>query len=153
MIATALLAEHAEVIPELRRWFEAEWPAYYGAGGRGDAGADLRSFARRDALPLGVVAFRDGILCGVAALKAESISSHRHLTPWIAAGLVEPAMRGRGIGTCLLGGVQQQARRLGFDRVHCATATAETLLEREGFRLLERVLHEGEKLGVYVKRL
>jgi hypothetical protein len=76
------LAEHPECIPTLRDWFEREWPAYYGAGGVGNAEVDLRTFAQSAALPIGVVAFLNGELCGVAALKPMSIASRVNLTPW-----------------------------------------------------------------------
>ena len=96
------LALHEQALPLLQSWFEAEWPAWYGPGGPGDAGSDLAGFANRGSLPTGVVAFRDGLLCAVAALKAESIPSHRHLSPWAAAGYVHPSLRGQGIGAQLL---------------------------------------------------
>ena len=89
----------------------------------------------------------------MAALKAESIPSHRHLCPWAAAGLVKPALRGHGIGSMLLARLEQQARIQGFAEIHCATATAESLLQRRRWQLVERVTHEGQDLGVYRKGL
>ena len=147
------LAAHLEVLPVLRQWFESEWPSHYGAGGPGDAERDLQAFAQCGKLPVGVVAFLDGNVCGVAALKSESIPSHRHLSPWAAAGLVQPVHRGRGIGVLLLAALEQEARDLGFDSIHCATATAESLLQRCGWQLIERVGHDGQDLGIYGKAL
>lgn len=147
------LAAHREALPRLEEWFKQEWPSYYGSGGPGDARWDLLSFANLGSLPVGVVALRDGKVCGVAALKAESIASHRHLCPWAAAGLVEPALRGQGIGTRLLHALEAQARALGFRRIYCGTSTSTSLLERCGWELMERIVHEGEDLGVYSKVL
>ncbi len=147
------LAAHRDVLPVLAQWFEREWPAYYGAGGRGNARDDLESFASEDRLPVGVVAFRDGALCGVAALKATSVASHAHLSPWAAAGLVEPSRRGRGVGTALLAALENVARRFGFPFVYCGTSSAESLLKRRDWELLERVRHEGQDLGIYRKAL
>ncbi|MGH8607612.1 MAG: GNAT family N-acetyltransferase [Gammaproteobacteria bacterium] len=53
------------------------------------------------------MALRHGRVCGIAALKAESIASHRHLSPWAAAGLVKPSERGRGIGAQLLAALER----------------------------------------------
>jgi GNAT superfamily N-acetyltransferase len=140
-------------VPLLREWFEAEWPSYYGASGPGDALRDLQAFANRGSLPVGVVAFREGSLCGVAALKAESIASHRHLTPWAAAGLVKPSERGQGIGSRLLAALEQEARNLGYRQIYCGTSSAQTLLQRCGWQLVETIVHEGENLGIYSKAL
>lgn len=148
-----LLADHPEVLPRLERWLVAEWPAHYGPGGPGNAAGDLRSFSNRDDLPLGIVAFDESALCGVAALKAESIASHRHLTPWAAAGLVAPWLRRQGIGASMLAELENQARRLGFDAIYCGTNTAESLLLRADWALLDRITHEGQALGIYHKLL
>jgi GNAT superfamily N-acetyltransferase len=147
------LAQHRQAIPVLREWFEMEWPSYYGVGGQGSALRDLQAYANQGSLPVGVVVLRAGRVCGVAALKAESIPSHTHLSPWAAAGLVQPAMRGQGIGRLLLGGVEEQARKLGFARIFCGTSTAQNLLQRCGWQLLESINHEGKDLGVYQKAL
>lgn len=147
------LARHPWTIDTLRQWFEAEWPEYYGAGGPGSALRDLAAYAQEGGLPVGVVALRSGALCGVAALKADSIASHAHLSPWAAAGLVHPSMRGQGIGALLLAGLEEQARALGFRRLYCGTSTAHALLERCGWQLDETVIHEGASLGVFSKAL
>jgi N-acetylglutamate synthase-like GNAT family acetyltransferase len=113
----------------------------------------FNSFANLGSLPIGIVALRDGNVCGVAALKAESIASHRHLGPWAAAGFVEPSSRGQGIGARLLIALGEQARRLGFRRIFCGTSTAESLLQRGGWQLIERIVHEGHDLAIYSKAL
>jgi hypothetical protein len=79
-ISVELLAAHRDLLPLLQKWFETEWPSYYGPNGPGHAELDLRAFANRGNLPVGVVAFKNGGACGVAALKAESIASHRQLS-------------------------------------------------------------------------
>ena len=147
------LALHPEALPQLRDWFEAEWPSYYGAEGPGDAQRDLESFANLDRLPVGVVAFQGGALCGIAALKADSIASQSHLSPWAAAGLVKPSERGKGIGAHLIGALEQEARKLGFRYIHCGTSTANSLLVRCGWQLIEHIIHEQQGLGVYRKTL
>lgn len=149
----APLASHPEVLPELQAWFEAEWPSYYGPGGPGNAPQDLRAYANSDGLPFGVVAFLDGCLCGVAALKADSIASRAHLSPWAAAGLVRHDLRGHGIGQQLVAALEQRAKAMGFNRIYCGTSTSGNLLQRSGWQLLERLIHDGENLGIYEKAL
>ncbi|MFO1298107.1 MAG: hypothetical protein U1F25_17685 [Rubrivivax sp.] len=129
--------------------FEAEWPSWYGPGGRGNAQADLLAFADPSgSLPVGVVAIGAAISRSVwQRAKASSIPSHAHLSPWAAAGYVVPSWRRKGIGallTALLG----VASRLGFECVYRATATSESLLVRR-WSLIEEVVHEGRVLRVF----
>lgn len=152
-IRVELLADHRSAVPQLAQWFEREWPSYYGPQGPGNAQRDLESFATMDRLPMGVIALIDGAPCGVAALKADSIASHGHLSPWAAAGLVNASLRGKGIGARLLQALEQQASRLGYACIYCGTSTAGTLLERSGWLPVEEIMHEGEKLGIYRKSL
>lgn len=152
-VSIEMLAEHPELLPLLQRWFQTEWPSHYGADGPGNAEQDLRAFANRGSLPVGVVALRQGTACGVAALKSESIASHRQLLPWAAAGLVAPSERGKGIGSLLLAALEREARELGYPFIYCGTSTAESLLERRQWQLMERIVHEGQGLGIYRKAL
>jgi hypothetical protein len=73
------LTWHPHAIPTLCQWFETQWPAYYGAEGRGSALQDLQACAQLRGLPIGMVALQAGRVCGVAVLKAQSIDSHAHL--------------------------------------------------------------------------
>lgn len=54
---------HSESLPQLRCWFETEWPDYYGADGPGDAQSDLQSSVNRNRLPIGVQARNLGFSC------------------------------------------------------------------------------------------
>jgi len=152
-IQVEYLADHPEVLPILKEWFETEWESYYGPGGPGDAQSDLLAYANRGELPIGVVAFFEDELCGVAALKSESISTHSHLGPWVAAGLVCPSHRRRGIGTELVRALEHVARELGYDRIYCGTSTANRILERRDWQLMEQVKYDGEDVSIYQKAL
>jgi GNAT superfamily N-acetyltransferase len=122
-------------------------------GRQGFGAQDLKAYANQGSLPVGMVAMQAGRVCGFAALKEQSIESHSHLLPWAAAGLVQPSMRGRGIGSLLLSALEEQARELGFERIHCATSSAHRHLQRRGWWLIDNVVHDGELLGVYVRPL
>jgi GNAT superfamily N-acetyltransferase len=147
------LADYPEAIPILKEWFESEWGSYYGPTGPGDAQRDLLADAHRGALPLGIVALDEHELCGVAALRAESIVTHAHLRPWAAAGLVKPCLRRRGIGTALIRALEETARSLGYSHIYCATSTAHHLLQRRGWQCREQVTYHGEEVCIYQKVL
>jgi GNAT superfamily N-acetyltransferase len=147
------LSRHIAAVPLLAQWFEAEWPAWYGPGGSGNAEQDLLAFSSESGLPIGVIALLEGSPCGVAALKERSIPSHEHLSPWAAAGFVVPALRGQGIGQRLLAALEAEAKTQGFQSVFCGSATAGSLLLRSQWHLTELIVHEGKSLGIYAKAL
>ena len=147
------LCGRTDALPVLAAWFKSEWPDWYGPGGPGNAEQDLLAYAHHGSLPVGVVAFHRGALCGVAALKAQSIPSHAHLAPWAAAGFVEPSLRGRGIGAALLAALEVEARLLGYAALYCGTSVAGNLLARAKWRFIESVELAGKQVGVYEKAL
>ena len=76
------LPQARHLMPIVSHWLLSEWPDWYGEAGPGDLSADVTAFAASAlTLPVGFVAFDDGIPVGFGALKAESVPSHRHLTP------------------------------------------------------------------------
>lgn len=132
-------------------FFESEWPAWYGPGGEADAKSDLDELANSAGnLPVGVVALDDDSSpIGVAALRATSIDSYNHVGPWATAGFVVAERRREGIGATLLEGLLSEARRLGFKVVYCATASAVSLLEREGWTSIDTVSQDGETQFIF----
>lgn len=151
IITVSLLADSHVDLAALQTWFEAEWPAWYGPGGPGNAAADLRMSSNRRVIPIAVVAHLDGTLCGTAALKPRSVETHPHLSPWLAALLVGRRFRRKGVGYRLIAEIEQLAAELGYPRLYCATATAGSLLARRGWHRLPRLA--GERDVVWVKSL
>ena len=133
-----LLADVPALIPLLTEWFQTEWAPYYGAGGPGDARADLLCSCNRRQLPLCLVAFSgQGEPVGTVSLKDESIS-HSHLSPWVAELLVAPQHRGKGVGTALMAAVENKARELGFAELYVSTDQAAGIVESRGWRAFDR---------------
>ncbi|HWC01839.1 MAG TPA: GNAT family N-acetyltransferase [Methylomirabilota bacterium] len=131
--------------------FESEWPDWYGPDKKADANSDLLEFANSTgALPVGVVALdADSSPLGIAALKATSIDSYTHVGPWATAGYVIPSRRREGIGALLLAGILVEARRLGFSEIYCATTSAVSLLERQGWTNIDAVSHDGGTQSIF----
>jgi GNAT superfamily N-acetyltransferase len=121
-VSIELLVDHPEVLQELEAWFVREWEPYYGAEGPGDAHADLLECCQRDQMPLAIVAFDAAVVCGTAALRPISVSTHEHFTPWLAAMLVHPDYRGRGVGERLVEAVEGLAREIGFRELYVGTS-------------------------------
>jgi GNAT superfamily N-acetyltransferase len=150
-VRISYLADHPEARPVLKRWFETEWADYYGPTGPGDAEQDLVAYSSREKLPVGLVAFYGAQLCGIAVLKPDSISTHKHLSPWAAAGLVVPRFRRRGIGASLVSALEDVARGLGYPSMYCGTSTAVGLLTRNGWQFMERVRYNDEDVSIFQK--
>ena len=151
------LADHIELVPQLQEWFEQEWRPYYGPEGPGNALEDLRACCNRDQLPIALIALHNDELCGTAALKHESVSTHRHLAPWLAALLVAPEFRRRGIAERLIEAIEQRARRLGFERLHVGSgkgsSTPESALRARGWELVERAPYFIGEVSIFRKIL
>lgn len=152
-----LLADHLEAIPILRECFEREWAPYYGPDGPGDANKDLQDSCNRDKLPVALVAISDGEVCGTAALKAESVSTHKHLTPWLAALLVTPGFRRRGVGERLIAAIEKKAKQLGFRCLYVGTGegsgTPESSLRKRGWEFVEKKPYFVSEVSIFQKTL
>jgi GNAT superfamily N-acetyltransferase len=150
MTSFELLCHRPDLAPVVASWMGNEWPDWYGSNGQGNLEEDINAFgASPTSLPIGIVAVSETRPVGFAALKANSIQSHSHLSPWAAAGFVLPGLRGQGIGSQLLQQLVSLASSLGHANVYCGTSTAAHLLERSGWQLQESVLHAGKPLGIY----
>ena len=60
-----------------------------------------------------------------------------------------PGRRRAGIGAKLLSALLAEAQRLGFHTVYCATASAVSLLQREGWSQIDAVVHDGERHYIF----
>jgi len=151
IITTGLLVDHDNVLSDLVDLMESEWPDWYNPRGA-SARADLSERLERNRLPLGVVAFADGELAGTCALTASS-GGLTERSPWLGGVVVRPALRHQGIGVALIARAEEEARRLGFSRLHALTAEAGATFERADWRLVERVVVAGMLHGIYVAAL
>ena len=134
-----LLKDCPSAIPELVDLFLAEWTPWYGPGGNGNAEADLLSCLNSERLPIAVVArSKDGQTLGTAALKDTSLGAEHGYGPWLAAVVVVPDVRGRGIGTALIQSVEEHARRLGFPEIYTSTDSANSIVLRRGWEPMNR---------------
>ena len=147
-VEIAYLADHAALVIELAAVLHAQDSEYYGARMPADVAADLAQSIQREALPLALIALRDGVLLGTATLRYDSITTHPHLGPWVAAFYVRPEHRGRGIGRKLVAAIEAAAKRLGFAQLYAGSGRAASLFERAGWHVLERVSYHGEEIAI-----
>ena len=152
-----LLADHPETLPILKELFESEWKPYYGKEGPGNAEADLKNSANYTELPIAIVAFIDGNVCGTAALKMESITTYPDFFPWLAGLLVVPSYRRQEIGEQLIVRIEELARRLNFNEIYVGTGEksglSEITLDNRGWKFINKSNYFVSEASVYKKLL
>lgn len=149
-IRIAHLKDFPGHLPILEQWFIKEWTPWYGPNGAGDARADLQACSGKDTLPICLVALDEGgDLLGTAALKSDSVGSELGVGPWLAAFLVAPEHRGKGVGTALVEAIETEAAHLGFEYIYISTDSAQHILERRGWEKFGRTQSLRGALSVY----
>ena len=153
-IRIAHLKDFPGHLPMLEHWFIEEWTPWYGPGGAGDARADLQACNSQDALPICLVALEEGgDLLGTATLKSDSVGSELGVGPWLAAVLVSPEHRRRGVGTALVEAIEAEASRLGFEYIYTSTDSAQHIIERRGWEKIGHTQSLRGALDVYHCRM
>jgi GNAT superfamily N-acetyltransferase len=121
---------------------QAVWTAFWQDSGRPLSW--LRERARealsREPVPFCLVAHRNGRLIGTASVIASDLAERPDLTPWLAAVLVNPAHRRKGIGAALVTAATERAFATGAARLHLYAARHRRAFYR---RLGWSVLEEG----------
>ncbi|NVM26775.1 MAG: GNAT family N-acetyltransferase [Desulfobacterales bacterium] len=147
-IRIELLADNSHLIGAIEKWFEDEWPGYYGPRGLGNARKELETCCNRIKLPIALVAVNDNGVYGTVALKSES-ASHTHLSPWLAALYVTPEMRRKGLGLRLVKAVEKLAIEMGSKTIYARSDTAADFFERMGWTGIDKTVFQGQELTIF----
>ena len=149
-----LLADAPEVIATLARWYKKEWAAWFKDTPLTEIEADFRNVANRDRLPIALVAFdRASQPLGVCSIRDDPFQSYRHVSPWLRGLYVHAPYRGAGVAEQLIAAACEHAARLQIGKIYAATHSAVGTFERAGWLGFDQVLHEGETLTVFAKRI
>ena len=95
---------------------------------------------QKDDLPLTLLAInRDTNLpVGMVSLWPQDGPGWSDKTPWISAVYTLYRYRGQRIAATLVERIQQEAKRLGFDKVHLQAGSAAEMYRKFGFREIDR---------------
>jgi GNAT superfamily N-acetyltransferase len=107
-------------------------------------------------LPLGMptvlIAHEAGQLVGSAMLRAQDGILTGDLTPWLAALLVKPAYRERGIAEALMGRVEAIAVGMNFPSIHlCCVENLEAYYRKRGYETGDICMRGAAKVCVMSK--
>jgi GNAT superfamily N-acetyltransferase len=93
------------------------------------AGQELVFIAKRGEETVGTISLVD----------FDDLEEFRHLKPWIAAFIVNPELRGEGIGTHILALLEEKALSLGIRVLHLWTEDQSAFYSKRGYQLLAAV--------------
>lgn len=144
-----LLKYHPQHIPVLARWFKEESPDYFkDQSVETIASEHFISRLNADVLPISFIAYQNEAPVGTVALLTESITTHRHLAPWLGALHVHPAFRHQGAGSKLVRAAVERARALGYERLYAGVGKAEGHYVAQGWEVCERVVYYQKPLSI-----
>lgn len=72
----------------------------------------------------------------ISLVDFDELEEFRHLTPWIAAFIVNPELRGKGVGTQILALLEEKAISLGIEVLYLWTEDQGAFYRKRGYRLL-----------------
>ena len=99
-------------------------------------------------MPRTFVVLLDGAPVGTASLAERDLDERPDLTPWLAGVFVEPAARGQGLATRLIGAVEDECRKTFIETLWLYTRTAERIYARAGWRTVETIAHNGKSYAL-----
>jgi GNAT superfamily N-acetyltransferase len=139
------LADYPQAVHALGQWMHEEWPL----PGRSaaDRAAAFRHCLNRERVPVTLVAVDQDALAGTVSLLNRSVSTHKHLRPWVASLYVAEPWRHRGVATLLVETAVTIAGRLGVQAVYIGVvASARAHYQRQGWCYLGEGRVDGDPL-------
>ncbi len=78
----------------------------------------------------------DELVGTIALVDFDDLEEFRHLKPWIAAFIVNPQLRGEGIGTTILNILEERAVSFGVEALYLWTEDQSAFYNKRGFHIL-----------------
>ncbi len=111
-----LLKYHQQHIPTQASWFKEESSDYFKDQSLEAVARDhFISRLNEHVLPISFIAYEGDYPVGTVALLEESVTTHKHLSPWLGGLHVHPKFRHQGVGARLVQAVVEKALALGFE--------------------------------------
>jgi len=140
----AYLADHPQHIPTLAAWHYGQW-GHLNPGDSILARIErLRKHTGRPGIPTTLIAVENEIVLGAAGLVVNDLSSHPHLTPFLASVYVAPEHRGRGVASALVHQMMAVVQELELPTFYLITTDQQRLYGRLGWVAQGEVEYRGE---------
>lgn len=78
------------------------------------------------------------VVGAISLVDFDDLEEFRHLTPWVAAFIVNPQLRGEGIGSEMLILLEEKAKELGISMLHLWTEDKSEFYQKRGYGLVTK---------------
>ncbi len=146
------LAERPGLVGKVAFW---QWDAWGRQRGRRleSVAHDVRPLTKQNSAEEGFVLLDAGDPVATACLTSDDLDTRPDLSPWLASVFVEPAYRGRGHATALVGAVEQAALARGHSTLWLFTWDTMPLYARLGWETVGRETHHGSEVTLMRRQL
>lgn len=142
-----LTPEHP-ALETIARWHFAEWGHLRADDSEAAALERLRAACTPAAVPSAHVALCGETPVGTARLIEYDMPGMPRRTPWLAAVIVAPAYRRRGIASMLVRHLEQLAFAAGYVALYLYTPDRQRLYARLGWRAVEEADYRGQRVTI-----
>ena len=153
IVSIAYLADYPQYLSSVASWVYTEWGHHNPLLTLQDFEATFRTHLVKEAIPLTVIALWNDLPAGTASLYVQDMSIHHELSPWLAAVYVPTDHRNKGIGSKLVGAVENIARSLCIGRLYLWTPDKEHFYSQLGWSVIERPVHLHQKVVLMAKTI
>ena len=142
------LADRPEALPILAQWQHQEWGWLRPGDTLEKRMARLEGMAKRDRIPVTVVAMEGNEVLGSASLIEHDMETRMELTPWLAGVFVGEPYRRRGIGAELVRRIMNEAKKFNVSLLYLYTVQSENFYAALGWKLLERTSYREQNVVI-----
>jgi GNAT superfamily N-acetyltransferase len=153
MLSIEYLADYPQFLPTVAAWDFGEWGHHAPTKTVQDYEAGFRNRLNRNTIPLTVIGLWDGIPAGMSSIFDQDMDIHPELTPWLAAVYVAADHRSLGIGSKLVGAIEEIASHLRIARLYLWTPDKEHFYSRLGWSVLERPVYFNQPVALMSKEI
>lgn len=93
------------------------------------------------------------LIGAIALVDFDDLEEFRYLKPWVAAFVIDPALRGKGFGTAILKLFESEVSELGVEKLYLWSEDQGPFYEKRGYHLVVQSGLNEITFGLYSKDL
>lgn len=147
-----LLVNHPYLIPEIAQLKFNEFSQFTPNDTVQDYIKRMETHLASGEMPTYVV-IENKQLVGTVCLRKCDMSTHPHLTPWLASLVVHPNYRRQGIGAFLVEEIERRAKEMGYPKLYLFTTYKAAWYAKLGWQVFEKTTFKSFPVTVMEKAL